>query len=486
MTNAAIYARISSDVSGDAHGVTGQVADGRALCEQRDWRVVEVYEDNDLAALAGGPRPRYADLMAAAEPLDVIVVYHLSRLWRNRRERAEGIERLKPLRVSIVSVKGPDLDLSTAYGRSMAGMLGEFDTWESEVKAERVRSHIERNASSGAQMAGGHRPYGYQPHYKVVSQGGEKVRRRITGVDLEPTEAAVVRECARRILAGESLVSVCDDLNRREIVTSAGRTWRTQTMRRMLCSARISGRRQHIPTDSYQGKTAPLLGPIVSDTSEWPAIITHAESDRLRTLLGGRVGTRPGSGTRKLLSGLLVCSRCGRPMVSRPQDGHPRYVCDANPGRGGCGRMYVNMARADERVRDLVLAALDSPGMAERLAQRDSPDDGIHQQIRDGEEALERLAADYGVMTRREWKAARTPILARLEKARAVLSRQSQTSALEGFHGPLDFMQERWAAMNTSQRRAVVTACVESITVYPPRSGGNRFDPDRLHPVWRA
>ncbi len=56
--------------------------------------------------------------------LDRIVVFHSSRLWRNRRERARDIDALAKMRVGIMAVKGPDLDLSTAYGRGLAGLLG--------------------------------------------------------------------------------------------------------------------------------------------------------------------------------------------------------------------------------------------------------------------------------------------------------------------------------------------------------------------------
>jgi hypothetical protein len=83
-------------------------------------------------------------------------------------------------------------------------------------------------------------------------------------------EAAVVRECVTRVLAGETLTSVCNDLNSRAIVTAAGGPWRTQTLKLTLTSARISGR-----------------GDILADHA-WPPIITADASDQLRALL-----TRP-------------------------------------------------------------------------------------------------------------------------------------------------------------------------------------------------
>ena len=486
---ALIYCRISLDTAGKELGVQRQQADAEKLCAARGWAVAGVYADNNISAANGAHRPGYADLLAAVERGDgnVIIVYHLSRLWRNRRERAEGIETLKARRVSIVSVKGPDFDLCSAYGQAMADLLGAFDTMESSVKAERMRSKIEQSALAGGQMAGGIRPYGYALTYKVISGEGEKQRRRITGVSVDPVEGPIVEDCARRVLAGEPIASVTRGLNDRGVLTSEGNRWNRTTLRRMLCSARISGRREYIPRNSYT-TTRPLVGEIVSATSDWPAIITAADSDRIRALL-----TRPdrrlttGGARTRLLSGILHCGRCQRPLVGRSQRGKPIYCC--NRDTGGCGGMSITGEATDEHVRDLVLTALDSPEMAARLQHRDQPEVDLHARIRADEDALEALAADHGngEISRTEWKAARAPIVARLDAARERLATSTQTTVLTGFTGTLEEMRTRWDAANISQRRAVITAVLAAMIVAPASVvGRNRFDPDRLEPVWRA
>lgn len=529
---ALIYARMSMDTAGKELGLTRQIAgeDGALrLCAVRGWTVTEdhIFHDNDLSASTGIFRPGYADLMAAVErdEAKIIITYQLSRLWRNRRERAEGMEILKTHRVKVVTVKGPELDLSTAYGRAMVGLLGEFDTMESEVKGERMRSSILQKAHTGQQSGGGQRPFGYQLQYIIKSKPGEKVRRRITRVNVHPGEGKIVQACARRVLAGESIASIVRDLNDRDILTSAGNPWNRTTLRRMLCSARISGRREHIARDSYS-TSRPLIGEIVwspkddpeivweppdepedmdqvehapdakedepEGTVRWPAMISMADSDRVRALL-----TRPdrrlttGGARKHLLSGILHCARCGRPMVGRSSRGVLRYVCNKNPdgGKAACGGTFVTAAPTDDHIRDLVLAALDSPELVSRLRLRDHLEPDVHARIRAGEDDLEALAADHGngEISRAEWKAARSPIVARLEVARAQLAASTQTSALEGFVGSLEDMTARWSAINISQRREVVTTALEKVTVHPARvMGRNRFDCDRLEPVWRA
>ncbi|MGH3722043.1 MAG: zinc ribbon domain-containing protein [Pseudonocardiaceae bacterium] len=227
-------------------------------------------------------------------------------------------------------------------------------------------------------------------------------------------------------------------------------------------------------------------------TLRWPAIISVADSDRLRTLL-----TRPerrlttGGARKHLLSGILHCARCGQPMVGRSSRGVLRYVCNKNPdgGKAACGGTFITAAPTDDRIRDLVLTALDSPEFVARLHQRDQPESDLHARIRAEEDELEALAADHGngEISRAEWKAARAPIVARLDAARERLATSTQTTALEGFVGTLEEMGARWEWCNVSQRRAVVTAVLECVTVHPATvMGRNRIDPDRIEPRWRV
>ena len=151
--------------------------------------------------------------------------------------------------------------------------------------------------------------------------------------------------------------------------------------------------------------------------------------------------------------------------------------------------MSITGEATDEHIRDLVLTALDSPEMAPRLRQRDQPEPDLHARIRADEDELEALAADHGngEISRAEWKAARAPIVARLDAARERLATSTQTTALDGFIGTLEEMGARWEWCNVSQRRAVITAVLESVTVHPATvMGRNRFDPDRIEPMWRA
>jgi hypothetical protein len=374
--------------------------------------------------------------------------------------------------IELATVTG-EIDLGSPTGRLVARMLGAAARHEAEHKAERQKRQRRQAAEAGKVAGGGTRPFGYEDD-------------RMTIV---PAEAEIIREAARRFLAGESLSSICRDLEARDVRTPGGNHWQPRTLRRLLASARISGRREHTPRSTWE-KTRPLLGEIVAD-AVWPAIITAEDSDRLRAMLSDPGRTRKlnpnAHGRTYLLSGILRCGKCGWSMSGRPRSGVPRYVCPNMPGMASCGGIATIAAKTDDYVRDMVLTSLDSPELGARLRGEESQDSDLAEKIRADEEQLEELAAAWAQreITRKEWMAARTPIEQRLERNRVKLASQSRVFVLQDFIGPLHEMRKRWDALNVSQRRAIIGAVVRTITVKPanPRK---KWDPDRFEFDWIA
>ena len=100
--------------------------------------------------------------------------------------------------VALESVTGT-VDLATHDGRFTARILGAVAKKESDDKSRRIRRKHEEIALAGGVSGGGSRPFGYE---------ADKITVR-------PDEAAVVRECVTRLLAGEAVRSICASLNER-------------------------------------------------------------------------------------------------------------------------------------------------------------------------------------------------------------------------------------------------------------------------------
>ncbi|MCU0280753.1 MAG: recombinase family protein [Acidimicrobiia bacterium] len=467
MRRAAIYARISSDPSGERLGVGRQIADCERRAADLGWTVYDTYVDNDTSAWSGKTRPEYRRLCEdiKAGVVDGLVVWHADRLHRHPRELEDFVALCDAAGdVAIQTVTAGELDLSDSTGRAVARILGAVARKESDDKSARIRRKHAELAAAGKVAGGGTRPFGYTAdRLHVVAD-----------------EAALVREAARRVLAGESLRSVCADLNERGAATSTGGAWSVQSLGRMLGSARISGRREH-------------HGQVVAD-AVWPPIIPAADSDRLRARLGRAAAAAPAGRTARrylLTGGLLRCGLCGTPMVSRPRsDGTRRYVCARGPGFGGCGRMATVAEPVEALVAEAVLQRLDTPELAAALAdvrQADAEADQLHGQVAADDALLDQLAADLGArrISHREWMAARQPIQTRIDSARRRLSRISPTQALDDYAGHSQVLRDAWADLPLTRQQAIIRLILDHVVVSPAVKGRNTFDLSRFHPVWR-
>jgi DNA invertase Pin-like site-specific DNA recombinase len=459
---AGVYARISSDRDGDQLGVTRQIEDCRRFAERCGYVVEEVYVDDDISAWSGKHRPEFERMVddLRSRRIGAVLVWHLDRLTRHPRELEAFIDLCDELRVELGCVTG-DVDLGSHIGRLTARMLGGLARYESDHKSERIRRKHEEIAVKGRVSGGGSRPYGFE---------ADKVTVRAA-------EAAVVCECAQRLLAGEPVRSIARDLDERGVTAASGGAWSPQSLRRMLASPRISGQRVH-------------HGEIVAK-AVWPAIISEDDGAKIRSLLANPERRTNKAARRYLLGGLLVCSHCGERLVARPRSGgQRRYACAKGPGFSGCGKTYINAGDVEQFVTEAVLIRLDSAALQRALERRTREAPDAQRWLSEMEQAqaqLVELAAAYGnrEISMDELRAARKPIEQRLTNARKQLGKVSRSSVLDRYVGNGEGLRAEWASLDLSQQHAIVAAVVDSVVVGPARRGYNRFDESRLTPRWR-
>jgi len=463
MPKAGIYARISSDPDGTRLGVQRQIADCQQLAKRAGFLVVAIYEDNDISAYARKPRPAYRRLCADLESgaIDGAIVWHLDRLHRSPRELEDFIALIEKTSAFVRTVTGGDYDLNTSDGRAMARVVGAMARKESEDKSRRLRRKFADMAANGQYSGGGERPYGYTPGYREVI----------------PHEAAVIQEAAHRVLAGESLRSVANDLTARGTATVTGAPWTGTALRRKLMSAHTSGQREY-------------KGDIVGEAT-WPAILTPTQTLQLRLLLGNPSRRTNRTPRAYPLSGLVQCGVCGKRMVARPKEGKRRYVCVKDPPKLGCGHVHARSEPVEDLVAQATLYRLDSPELVQALDRRNgkSPIDSTERQLVEDRTQLEILATMFGQndLTLREWKAAKQPVEQRISIAERTLATVSDRSIAAPFVGNSDALRREWAQLDPSRQRAIVGALVESVQIHPAKVPGSRkFDPDRVEIIWKA
>lgn len=453
------YARISFDRTGDEHGVANQLADQQRAADARGFAIVRTEVDNDLSALNGKHRPGYEAVMAAATrgEIDVILVFQTSRFWRNRRERAEGIEILRRAGVSLIATKGPSLDMSTAYGRGMAGPLGEFDTMESEVKAERQQLAAFRRAENG-QPPAGVRLTGYTMAGAVVEH-----------------EAAMVRQMFTRFHAGDSLRGIVTWLTAEGVPTRSGRPWNPSSVRTILANPRYAGR--VVYRGQYPGEVNGKMG-------AWPPLVEEWLFDAVQAKLSDpRRRKQIGTHRKHLGSGLYLCGVCDHPVRShtsaQPDGQQLRYRCPEG------GHVTRSAAPVDDLVLRAVRARLAQPDLKNLLAKPASKEARkAAEEIRRlrGRQEQTRLDYDNDLIDGARYKAKTAKLQVQLEAAEVTQARLMAGSEVAGTLTAPDPVAAFDQAPLGAQR-AVITFLMTVRLDPAPR--GRHFSPESVRIDWR-
>jgi site-specific DNA recombinase len=419
-TLAAIYSRISHDPEDRQAGVERQEQDCRGLAEQRGWTVLSVYRENDTSASTASKkaRPIFDQMLRDAEAgtFTVLLTYSTSRLTRRpmEYERLIAVTAATGLQIQTV-VSGP-VQLDTADGRAIARVLAVIDAAEAERTSERVTRAKLQRAQNGL-WHGGRCPFGY--HYEPDPSG------RGVHLVITPSEARMVREASRRVIAGDSLRAISRDWNKRQLPTPLGASWRSQGIRKMLVQPAAAG------MTMSNGQEYPGV---------WPAILSHAQWDAARlVLLDARRTTQSFRQVAKRypMGGLLVCGRCDWMLVSNPLRGVPAYICSS--ANGGCGKIRIQSDHLERfllaRISERDAAGLEPPAQA---------------QVR---EALRQLQDDHydGVLDRADY-------LRQSQRLRAALGARRD---LVSSPAPLD----------DSDKRAVFRRALDRVVVLPHPQG---------------
>jgi site-specific DNA recombinase len=458
----AIYARISDDRH-DGVGVANQLDACRAWCAAEGWEPVSEYVDNDVSAsvYARKPRKAYAALLRAVEAGEVsqIVCWAVDRLYRQPRE----LETLIPLadagRVDIRSKVGGDLDLSTSGGRLTARLFASIGAHESELRSERIRLAQNRARSNG-DPHGGARPFGWLALGK--SAGGRSWDPR----KHDPAEADLIRQAAAAVLDGARVADVARRWNDARIPQASGIVgrWFPTTIRSVLTNPRNAA----LVND--HGALAP---------GQWEPILDRPTWERVGAELRRRA-ERFGTLRRLsyLLSGVLVCGRCGASLSHGITRRSVVYRCHKGPGAPGCGRVQIAAEPLERDVTAALFAYIDGADLA-KLA-RPEPDDptaDISRELAQLEAAARETAdlAARGAIRPADFARFSSGVEERQRGLRARLARLSGHASLELYAGRPGVLRAAWAPLTTSQRRGLILAALGRLVVDPAARQGYDF-----------
>jgi len=410
--------------------------------------------DNDISATTGKIRPAYRRLLDDLSEglVDAVVVWDLDRLHRRPIELEEFLDLADRYKIALATVGG-DVDLATPQGRMVARIKGAVARQEVEQISRRLRRKQLELAQAGKVGSGGIRPFGY-------------TRDRMT---LIAHEADIVREAAKRVLAGESLGGIAADLTARGVQTVHGGPWSRTSLRELLLRPRIAGLRQ------YQGA---VIGP-----ATWPAILDRDTYEGVRAVLTNPQRRPPGltNARKHLLSGIATCGICGSPLkIHHGGPGAPlAYSCQKNE----CGKVRRSLHHLDEFVTGLIIARLAAANVQ---PVSDVGNDQLGEQIAAVEARLEQVAIDFADdpdVTADQVRAMTRRLRTTLDELQTRQADRMRSTVLAGLEGT--DLAGTWASLSLSRRRAIISVLAESVIVLPTVRRGRGFDPSRIDIRWR-
>ena len=170
----AIYARVSTFDQEPEN----QLAEIRRYVAARGWMSTTEFVDRGISG-AKDRRPALDELLrdARRRRFDVLVVWRLDRLGRNRRHLIVLLEELQALGIAFVSLN-EGIDATTPAGKLQMHILGAIAEFERERIRERVLAGLRRARAQGTRLG---RPR-KAPATIVVPGGSVRDAARVWGV----------------------------------------------------------------------------------------------------------------------------------------------------------------------------------------------------------------------------------------------------------------------------------------------------------------
>ncbi len=319
LLNVAAYARVSVDKDSMLHSLSAQVSYySDRIQKNPGWRYAGVYADKALTGTKA-ERPEFQRLLAdcRAGKIDLIIAKSISRFARNTVTLLETVRELKTLGVDIY-FEEQNIHSLSGDGELMLTILASYAQEESRSVSENCKWRIRKNYERGNAIP--ILTYGY-----TIIEGKP---------DINPDEAAVVQLIFEKHNQGMGLWSIANMLDSLGIKPPYAQRWGALTIRYILRNERYVGDlllQKTFVSDHLSKKKRINRGELpkyyVSET--YPAIISRDvfEYSRQRAELNTVRFTPVNTCAHEMLSGLLICAKCGKPYKRKVAHERAAWNC---------------------------------------------------------------------------------------------------------------------------------------------------------------
>ncbi len=341
----------------------------------------EIYEDEGFS---GGniDRPKFKKMMKdiKAKKFTHLICYRLDRISRNVADFTNTLETLNKYNCSFISIK-EQFDTSSAMGRAMMNISATFAQLERETIAERIKDNLRELAKTGRWL-GGPPPMGYSS-IGVENNDIKGKSRKKHILKINPDEIEIVKLVFKLFIEHKSFQKVSGILENQGLYSRSGKIFSRELVKQTInnpiyviadkklfdffkengCETyeetKINNLNGIMPYNRRKenGSFAPISNWIIS-VGDHPGIISSDLWIRCQTIckeIKQKASNRQCTSQEALLSGLIVCARCGSGMAPRQnktEKYHYRYYsCNLrNKSASRCDNDALNAYDAEEYV----------------------------------------------------------------------------------------------------------------------------------------
>lgn len=464
---ALIYIRVS--MTGDREELFSpemQEHADRDYCARRGYHVIGVLTDIDKTGRSWSKR-QVENAVRAIEvgDADVIVTWRWSRFTRNLRDYVIQTARIEAAGGRLEAAL-EEVDPATAAGLLQRDLFAILAQWESRKIGEAWRETKERRNREGL-------PHSSYKRLGYVQEG--------RGFVVDPDTAPYVVEMHRRYVAGEGYRQIAEWLNRIGVKQPrSGGPWSPKTTRYTMINGWAAGH-LYIRGQYQPGAHEPII-----DVKLWVAYLREVE--RRRTVPPRHVSPVTA------LSGLVVCSGCGRSMRVKRFHGYDQLPAGTRHGKRraptfacesfGCAdRCYVSVKLAVDAVLEWLRPLVEDRTVSESVKVADSAARTVAKADRARlvrelaaiETRLTRLTQDLasGLVHTTEYRSARDAFHAERERLKAALA---TTEAAVVRPAPtrreISRLLDGWDGSDELGRNRALRDLVWKVEITPPATRG--------------
>ena len=367
-----LYMRLSRDdeKSGESMSIENQRILITRFVKDAGGTIVDEYIDDGWSG-TDFERPAVKRLLTDAKvgKIDTIVVKDLSRFGRNYIQVGQYIDYIFPAYGIRFIAINDNVDTSdrSSTAMDMMPIMNVFNEWHAANTSKKIRAVLEAKQRSGIYTNWNY-PYGYRAgsdenRTAIIDEEAAEVVRRIYDLRLQGLSARIIA----RTLTDEGVPNPATHFTRldgKKSERNCSPFWVPKTVMEILNNSTYIGNMTQHKTTSISYKNhkvvkVPESERIIKENAH-QSIISRDIWDKVQAINRSQTGGRADKSNKiHALSGLIVCSGCGKKLkICSHKNGAHSFVCRTYVD---LGKNYCTSHRIDENtIEKLVLQDIKS------------------------------------------------------------------------------------------------------------------------------